>query len=136
MMEDFRKIIVRRRPNQADVKELLRSGQLRKAIRKARVAGIDIPQREIDSTAKAMFHKGQAGELLSMIDKIDVTLPYDVRSLLIRSFEKRDYHTFLKQVYRLGEVARHRTRIKDAINAVERAAPREANDWRRKFGIK
>ena len=135
-MKDFRERVVQRPPNQADVENLLRKGLLIKAIRKARLAGIDIPQREINSTAKAMFHKGQAGALLSMIDKMDVTLPYDVKSLLIRSFEVRDYHTFLKQVFRLGKAADHRLRIKYAINAIERTAPREANDWRRKFGVK
>lgn len=135
-MKDFRQRVVQRIPNQAEVKDLLRKGHLRKAIRKARVAGIDIPQKEIDSAAIAMFRKGQAGGLLSMIGKVDLTLPYDVKSLLVRSFELRDYHTFLKQVHRLGKAGHHRMRIKYAINAIDRTAPREAGDWRRKFGAK
>lgn len=135
-MQDFRQRVVQRIPNRADVNDLLRKGQLRKAIRKARATGIDISQQKIDSAAIAMFRKGRAGELLSMIGKVDLTLPYDVKSLLVRSFEARDYHTFLKQVYRLNESAHHRMRIKYAIKEIERTSPREAGDWRRKFGAK
>ena len=77
-MKDFRQRVVQRLPDQSEVTETLRKGQLGKALRKARAAGLVIPQEDIDATAMEMFRAGRAGELLAMIDKVDVKLPYDI----------------------------------------------------------
>ena len=132
-MKDFRQRVVQRRPDQSEVTDILRKGHLGKAHRRARAAGSVILQEDIDATAIAMFRAGRAGELLAMIGKVDLKLPYDINTLLIRTFEARDYHTFLKQVHRLGMTAEHGIRIKKAITVVERSAPMEASAWRRKL---
>jgi hypothetical protein len=81
-----------------------------------------------------MFSAGRAGELLAMIGTVDVKLPYDTTALLIRAFEMRDHHTFLKQVHRLRATAGFESQIQEAITAIEWRAPIEASAWRRKFG--
>ena len=134
MMKDFRQQVVQHRPDESEVTDLLRKGRLRKAFRKARAAGFVIPQEDIDATAIAMFRSGRAGELLALVGKEDVKLPYDITSLLIRAFEAKDYHTFLKQVYRLDQKAKHEVRIKEAIMVIEKSAPWEASAWRHKLG--
>lgn len=134
-MKDFRQQVktMQRSPSESEIKELLRKGHLKKAIRKARVAGYVIPQENIDTIATAMFRAGRAGELLGMIGKVNVKLPYDATSLLICAFEARDYHNFLKHVHRLGITAQHGERIKEAIKSIEQNAPSEANVWYRKL---
>jgi len=133
-MKDFRQRVVQRRPDRSEVTDLLRQGQLAKALRRARAAGFVILQEDVDATAKAMFRAGRAGELLAMIGTVDVKLPYDTTALLIRAFEVGDHHTFLKQAHRLGAAAALEIRIEEAITAIERRAPKEASAWRRKFG--
>lgn len=134
-MKDFRQHVVKRSPDLSEITEILRMGQLGKALRKARAAGIVISQSDIDATAMAMFRGSRAGELLAMIGKIDVKLPFDVSELLIRTFETRDYHTFLKQIHRLDMGAEHHDRVTKAIDAIERTARLEASAWRRKLGV-
>ena len=133
-MTDFRQRVRQCRPDRSDVMDMLRKGQLAKALRKARAAGIEIRQQDIDTAITAMFHAGRAGELLAIAGKMDVTLPYDVCTLLIRTFEARDYHTFLKQVHRFGVASEHEDRIDEAISVVAQRAPSEASGWRIKLG--
>ena len=133
-MRDFRQRVRQRRPDREQVMETLRKGQLAKALRVARAAGTVIRQQDINATASAMFRGGRAGELLTIIGKMDVTIPYDVRTLLIRTFQTRDYHTFLKQVHRLGVASDHEDRIDEAIAVVAQRAPSEAVSWRIKLG--
>lgn len=133
-MEDFRHRVVRRRPDRSDVGRLLRQGQLAKALRSARAAGVVIGQDEIDATAKAMFRAGRAGELLALIGTVDVRLPYDSVVLLRRAFEAGDHHTFLKQAHRLHSSTGLEVEIEQAITAIARRAPKEASAWRGKFG--
>lgn len=132
-MKDFRNQVVQRPLDHSAVIDLLRQGHLAKALRKARTAGISISQSEIDSTARTLFDAGRAGELLAMIEKVEVNLPYDKEALLIRAFSAGDYHTFLKQAYRLNASRGIEGRIREAIEAVELRAPLEASAWRRKF---
>ena len=134
-MKDFRQRVVQRCPDRSEVTEILRKGQLGKALRRARTAGLVIRQEDIDATVIAMFRAGRAGELLALVGKVDVKLPYDTTALLIRAFEAGDYHTFLKQVHRLGMGASHGVRVKKAIGVIERTAPLEASAWRRKLGV-
>ena len=132
-MRDFRPRVVQRRPSQSEITEILRKGQLTKALRKARVAGFVIAQEDIDATAKAMYRSGRAGELLATIGKLDIELPYDTTTLLIRAFDAGDYHNFLKHVHRLGMAPQHRKRITEAITKIKHRAPLEANSWHRKL---
>jgi hypothetical protein len=132
-MKDFRPRVVQRCPDRSEVTDLLRQGQLAKALRRARAAGFVIPQEDVDATAKAMFRAGRTGELLAMIGTVDVKLPYDTTAMLIRAFVAEDYHTFLKQAHRVGAAAGLEGRIEEAITAIERHAPKEASAWRRKF---
>ncbi len=134
-MKDFRQRIVQRRPDQSEIEDLLRKGVLGKALRKARAAGVIIPQENIDATAMEMFRANRAGELVAMVGKVDVDLPFSTTQLLLRVFDAEDYHTFLKQAHRLGVGTKHETRVKEAIAVVERTAPLEAHTWRRKFGM-
>ena len=134
-MIDFRQRVRQRRPDRSEIMDTLSKGQLAKALRKAKSAGVEIGQQEIDVTVSAMFRAGRTGELLAIIGKMDVSLPYDECTLFIRTFEARDYHTFLKQVHRLGVASEHRARIEEAISVVAERAPSEAADWRTKLGI-
>lgn len=134
-MRDFRERVTQRRPDKSDIDEALRTGQLGKALRKARTAGVAIDQTDIEAAARAMFRTGRAGVLLSMVGRVDVSLPFDVETLLVRAFEGGDCHNFLKQVHRLGVAAQHEDRVKAAIRAVETKAPREARAWRKKFRL-
>ena len=134
-MRDFRERVTQRPPDKSDIDEALRTGQLGKALRKARTAGIAIDQTDIEATARTMFHTGRAGVLLSMVGTVDVRLPFDVQTLLVRAFEGGDYHNFLKHVHRLGVAAQHEDRVKAAIGAVQAKAPREAKAWRKKLDL-
>ena len=133
-MRDFRPRLKQRRPGQAEVMETLRKGQLAKALRKARAAGVVVRQEHIDAAALAMFRAGRTGELLAMVGRVNVKLPYDVNTLLARTFETGDYHTFLKQVHRLGMWATQRDQVDKAISTMEKNAPSEAVAWRKKLG--
>ncbi len=134
-MRDFRERVIPRQPDNSEIIEALRKGQLEKALRKARAAGTVVCQAEIDGAAKAMLRMGRAGALLAMVGKVDVCLPFDIETLLCRTYEAKDYHTFLKQVHRLGLAEEQQRRVQAAIEAVQRKAPREAMAWRRKFGV-
>ncbi len=133
-MKDFRQRVVQRRPDLSEITDLLREGKLGKAVRRARAAGFVILQEDIDATAVTMFQAGRAGELLALIGKLDIELPYDMSMLLIRAFEAGDYHTFLKQVHRLDMRVEHEVKIQEAIAAIDRTAPLEARSWRCKLG--
>ena len=133
-MKDFRLVVTPvRPPERSDVEDLLKKGQLAKALRAARAAGIVVTDDEIDATARKMFLSGRVGELLAMIGNVNVKLPHDTGALLLRAFEVGDHHTFLKQAHRLGMCSGLEGEINKAIGAIEVRAPREANDWRRKF---
>ena len=106
-MRDFRERLVQHPPSESQIRSILQKGHLKKALRKARSAGIHIRQEEIDTVAKAMFLSGRAGELLSMDAEIGIEIPYDATTLLIRAFEKKDYHNFLKHGHRLGLADEH-----------------------------
>lgn len=132
-MKDFRTQVVHKPPTLADVEILMKEGQLAKALRKARTAGLQIPQSEIDAAAVKMFHSGRAGELLALIGEPGLQLPCDTGTLLKRAFEAHDHHTFLKQVHRLGLGKAFAKEIEHSIVAIEARAPQEAAAWRQKF---
>ncbi len=132
-MENFRSRLVRRPADPTMVHELLHKGQLQKAIRKARPLGVMLKQEEIDAAARAMFRNGRAGELLSCIESLPISLPYDVPTLLRRAFEVGDYHAFLKQAHRLRVKAGFEREIDEAIRMIQQKMPGEAAAWRRKF---
>ena len=134
-MKDFRRRIIERRPNQAQIREDLQKGHLKKALRKARATGLAIPEQDIEAIVKEMFRSGRAGELLAMIGKVEIEIPYDVSTLLSRAFDVGDYHNFLKHVDRLGIANEHRERIREAIGSIKSKAPLEASAWERKFGL-
>ena len=132
-MRDFGKSLVRRDPDPSLVDEFLRTGQLARAIRRARAARVVIPQPVIDKVARAMFRAGRSGALLALMGVEDVRLPYDELTLLARTFEVRDYHTFLKQAHRLPVGGKLKAQVEEAIAIIEKKAPGEAAGWRRKF---
>ena len=132
-MKDFRSRVTRVRPTLSDVEELLKDGQLTKALRRARAAGLAVPEEKIAAAATTMLRSGRAGELLSLVGSPGIQLPFDTPTLLRRAFEARDYHTFLKQAHRLGVSQGFEREIGQAIAAIEARAPREATAWRQKF---
>src|ERR1700722_10038842 len=101
-MKDFRARVIKKAPNTADIKRFLDEGRLAVGLRNARSVGFEISQHDIDAVAMRMFRAGKIGELLSLSRIPDLHLPIDVRTLLRECFDLRDYHTFLKQVHRLG----------------------------------
>ena len=129
-MRDFRQRVVQRRPERSEVDDLLKRGLILKALRRARDAGVVIQQEAIDARAKAMYNAGRAGELLSLIGSVEVSLPFDAQTLLSRAFDAHDYHNFLKQAHRLRITAGLEDKIRAAIDS--RPAP-EAESWQRKF---
>lgn len=132
-MKDFRSRVTRVSPTLADVEALLKEGQLTKALRRARAAGLTVPQLQVDAAATKMLRSGRAGELLSLVGSPGLHLPFDTPTLLRRAFEARDYHTFLKQTHRLGVSEGFEKEIGQAIAAIEARAPREAAAWRQKL---
>ena len=134
-MKDFRSRIVERAPTRLEVENLLEKGDLAKALRTAKRAKIKVTQDEIDAAAKKAYSGGRSGALLAMVDvaKYDIRLPFEKRELLVRSFESRDYHTFLKQAHRLRVREGIETHIEEAIAAIYQRRPEEAASWRKKF---
>ena len=132
-MKDFRSRVTHVGPTLADVEALLKDGQLTKALRKARAAGLTVPEEQIAAAAKTMLRSGRAGELLSLVGTPGLQIPFDTPTLLRRTLEARDYHTFLKQAHRLGVSEGFEREIGQAIAAIEVRAPREAAAWRQKF---
>ena len=105
-----------------------------KAVRTARAAGFALPQQQIDAAAAKMFRSGRGGELLALLGRPGLQLPFDTPTLLRRAFAAHDYHTFLKQALRLGASEGFKREIGQAIAAIEDRAPGEAAAWRQKFG--
>jgi hypothetical protein len=134
-MKDFRAQVVQKSPTLADVEVLLKEGQLAKGLRKARAAGLRVPQHEIDSAAVKIFRSGRAGELLALIGAPGLHLPFDAPTLLKRALDGHDHHTFLKQVHRLGLGNAFAQEIEHSIVAINARAPQEAAAWRRKFSL-
>jgi hypothetical protein len=132
-VKDFRSQVIQRPPTPADVEALLKAGQLAKALRRARAAGLKVPQQQIDAAAEKMFRSGRAGELLAFIGDTGLRIPFDTRTLLRRAFEAQDYHTFLKQAHRLRVREGFEREIGASIVAIEVRAPHEAAAWREKF---
>ncbi len=135
-MKDFREQVVQRPVGYSEVAALLHKGQLAKALRKARAAGIILTQTEIDTAANLMFKSGGVGALLAMIGTVEVKLPYSITELFVRTFEVGDYHGLLKQAHRLGVTTALDSMIQEAIEAIERHNPNEAAAWRRKLHVK
>ena len=131
-MKVFRSRIVHRPPDKREVRLLLEKGDLRGAIEKARIIGLTIPQPVIDAVAKAMF-KRHAGTLLSYVGVSDIELPFEISTLLRRTFKVEDYDTFLEQAFRLKVKAGFEHEIDLAIEAIMRRDPEEATQWRRQF---
>jgi hypothetical protein len=134
-MKDFRLKVVQRDPGLADILELLSKGQLKKALRKARAAGVSVSQTEIDAAANRMYSRGGVSELLALIGEEGVVLPYNIRTLVDRALEIGDYHGLLKQAKRLELLVHYESQVRKAIEAIESCVPREAEAWRRKLGI-
>ena len=69
----------------------------------------------------------------AVVGSAGIRLPFEKRELLIRSFESRNYHTFLKQAHRLRVREGIETHIEEAIAAIYQRRPEEAASWRKKF---
>jgi hypothetical protein len=132
-VKDFRSRVTHVSPTLAEVEALLKDGQLTKALRRARAAGLRVPQEQVVAAATVMLRSGRAGELLSLVGTPGLQFPFDTPTLLRRAFAAGDYHTFLKQAHRLGVSEGFEEEIGQAIAAIEARAPREAAAWRQKF---
>lgn len=137
--QDVREVSVEEQPSPQDprtaiIERHLDRGRIAKALKQARSAGIVLKRDQIDSAARALFDSGSVGELLSLVGRIDVKLPFDTTTLLTRAFDKEDYHTFLKQVLRLGLEAEFTSEIRDAICMIRKRNEKEAGEWSQKFG--
>ena len=86
-------------------------------------------QSKIQHAAREMFYGRRVGELLNCLGELEVPLPYDVPMLLNRLFDYGDYHSFLKQAYRLRVKAGSEGNIAAAIEAMAKRAPIEAAAW-------
>lgn len=132
-MKDFRTILVKREVTDSDLAELLTAGLLAKAFRLAKASKRTISEDDIANAARDLFRKGRTGELLSLIGTMEVVLPFSAQELLLRAYELRDYHTFVKQAVRLGCVAGLETQLSAALAFIGERAPIEAAAWRRKL---
>lgn len=134
-MEDFRSRLTPRQQDPNRLNDLLQQGKLAAALRMAKALGIAQSelQSKIQHAAREMFYGRRVGELLSCLGELEVPLPYDVPMLLNRLFDYGDYHSFLKQAYRLRVKAGSEGNIAAAIEAIAKRAPIEAAAWRRKF---
>ena len=116
------------------IERCLDNRQIGKALRRARSRGIVLDGDQIAPAAFALFESGGVGELLALVDQDDVKLPFDAKQLLTRAFDKEDYHTFLKQILRLGLRDDFTSEIRQAIGMISKRNPGEAAAWSEKFG--
>jgi hypothetical protein len=84
-VKDFRSRVTHVSPTLADVEALLKDGQLTKALRKARAAGLTVPQEQVAAAATTMLRSGRAGELLSLVG----TLAFSSRMTRQRCSDER-----------------------------------------------
>jgi len=88
-----------------------------------------LTQEKIDGTARAKFVRGQASQLLALIDMDKLSLPYDATTLLQRVFTNRDSPGFLQQTGRSNISTGFDNRIEESVAGVERTSPNEALAW-------
>lgn len=135
-MEDLGKRIQPHVPTLSEAEDLFRRGELTKAIRAAR--GANLTEAEIQSkvlsAARKMYLRCQAGVLLSVVEKLERDVGYDIPTLLRRIYACQDYHGFLKHSQRLNVGSEFAQQIEAAIQIMrERGRVDEADSWRRKF---
>lgn len=115
-----------------EIGALFEKGEFRKALAHCRKMGY--PLNEFSESLAIMAKKmigPRPGELLALIHKHKINVGYDVPAILRSQFRIRDYHGFLKNVYRFKAHGGFESEIETAISNLTRSE--EADAWRTKF---
>ena len=115
-----------------EIAALFEKGQFKKALGYCRKMGfpLDAFSEPLSRMAKKMLGP-RPGELLALIYKHKIDVGYDVSVILRSQLRIRDYHGFLKNVYRFKAHAEFEPEVEAAIANIAR--PIEAESWRIKF---
>lgn len=85
-----------------ELQRLFQKGDLHNAFKQFKKSGyrFDEFQEEIQAGAKKMIISNRATELLGYIYKYGFNIQYDIKTLLVATFNAGDFHGFLKNVFR------------------------------------
>ena len=108
---------------------------LTKALKTCRSGGIELAelQDDFDSCVQRLFERRAYGVILSAYYEAGAFGRIEVRELLRRMYEIRDYSSFLKQAYRFDAYAAFGLEIENAIKWHFDCRYNDAPAWQRKF---
>ena len=115
-----------------EIGALFEKGEFRKALAHCRKMGYPLDEfsESLAIMAKKMIGP-RPGELLALVHRHKINVGYDVPAILRSQFRIRDYHGFLKNVYRFKAYGEFESEIETAISNLSRSE--EAEAWRTKF---
>ena len=115
-----------------EIGALFEKGEFKKALAYCRKMGYSLDEfsESLARMAKKMIGP-RPGELLALIHKHKISVGYDVPTILRSQFRIKDYHGFLKNVYRLEQYEEFESEVETAISSLTRFE--EAEAWRAKF---
>ena len=115
-----------------EIESLFKKGDFKTAYRHCRANNYQLEcfSDALVSMGRRLYHS-RPGELLSLIHKYGINVGYDIPTILREQLKLRDYHGFLKNVHRFGQLDAFKLEVKDAINNLSR--PEEAQTWLMKF---
>jgi hypothetical protein len=117
------------------IQERLKKGYLTKALKGFKKSGIPFNQIESDLilATDIAFRQKNIGEILSAYYQFGQYSKYSVIELLRSLYQKENYPTFLKQVYRFGAFSDFENEVESSILWHENKHLPDAFAWRLKF---
>lgn len=122
--------------NREEVKRLFQKGDLHNAFKQLKKSGYQFVefQEEIQIGAQKMVISNRATELLGYIYKYGFNIQYDIKTLLIATFNAGDFHGFLKNVFRFNFYKGLEKEIEISIDHLRgKGQMVDAQAWRRKI---
>ena len=115
-----------------EIAALLEKGDFKRAYRHCRQNGYKIENfsGSLSKMGRKMVHS-RPGELASLVYSYKIDVGYDISFILQSQLNLKDYHGFLKNVYRFGLSDDFRSEVQTAIDSLNREE--EARSWRAKF---
>lgn len=119
-----------------EIEELFKSGDLLRAGRLCKRSGYALEEfrSSIEHCTKKLWHKRQAGIVVSFILDTGFDVGVDPAVLLKGIFDSSDWHGFLKSAHRMKRRRGFENEIDTAIeNLIEKKQLADAEGWRKKF---
>ena len=115
-----------------EIAKLIEKGDFKQAIRHCRQKGYQVERfsGSLRKMGRKMVHS-RPGELASLIYKYKIDVGYDILFILSSQFNLKDYHGFLKNVYRYGVLPDFKPEVLTSIDSLNQED--EARSWRAKF---